>query len=337
MVSFSSQEIRQTFGIDVPYEEKYVTEEEQLKVVSRNWTSIRQLRNPSANVCIAAGKQNPAALSLIDKVTDYIGIEVMKEHIDAIRYIRNPSFFLCLAAICQPMGSVLVSYIHNIESFSDEELIKFISLADFPIIQYIPNPSEYVQMAAVLKRGSDIAFIKNPSIDVCKAAINQTPSALQYINIEVIEKFVEPFKFKSGDFCNHPDCSISDFKKRNGVSQMVMMGENSFSFRETKNIPEINFKRMKDREIAAILKKDGLALRYVPYYRRKQSLCLIAVKQNGLALEFIKHQTRKICKAALRQNGMAIVFVKKITVELWEIAACQSNEAFEYLCGFICE
>jgi hypothetical protein len=41
-----------------------------------------------------------------------------------------------------------------------------------------------------------------------------------------------------------------------------------------------------------------------------------AVKQNGLALEFVEHQTYEICLAAVKQNGLALEFVEHQTYEI---------------------
>ena len=38
-------------------------------------------------------------------------------------------------------------------------------------------------------------------------------------------------------------------------------------------------------------------------------MCLIAVKQDGLALQFVKNQTEKICLEALNQNIKAIKYI----------------------------
>lgn len=40
-------------------------------------------------------------------------------------------------------------------------------------------------------------------------------------------------------------------------------------------------------------------------------LCLLAVQQDGLALQYVKEQTESICLAAVKQNGWALEFVKE--------------------------
>jgi hypothetical protein len=47
-----------------------------------------------------------------------------------------------------------------------------------------------------------------------------------------------------------------------------------------------------------------------------QELCLEVVKQNGMALKFVKEQTPKICLEAVEQNGFALLYVKEQTPKI---------------------
>ena len=40
-------------------------------------------------------------------------------------------------------------------------------------------------------------------------------------------------------------------------------------------------------------------------------MCLLAVKQNGLLLPFVKVQTPEICLTAVKQNGYALEYVNE--------------------------
>ncbi len=55
--------------------------------------------------------------------------------------------------------------------------------------------------------------------------------------------------------------------------------------------------------------RDGLALRSIPAHEQTPELCLAAVRQNGLALEYVGHKSEAVCVVALRQNGLALKFV----------------------------
>ncbi|WP_227865670.1 hypothetical protein [Clostridioides sp. ZZV14-6045] len=64
------------------------------------------------------------------------------------------------------------------------------------------------------------------------------------------------------------------------------------------------------------LRRDGLSLKNIRWNELSLSekqifnLYIIAVRQNGLALEFIENQIDEICIEALKQNELAIRYVK---------------------------
>ena len=59
------------------------------------------------------------------------------------------------------------------------------------------------------------------------------------------------------------------------------------------------------------VKRDGYALQYVK--EQTFEMCLEAVKQNGYSLKFVKEQTHEICLEAVKQNGNALEYVKEQT------------------------
>ena len=68
------------------------------------------------------------------------------------------------------------------------------------------------------------------------------------------------------------------------------------------------------------VKQDGRTLQYV----REQTLeiCLVAVKQNGHILQYVREQTLEIILAAVKQNGYTLQYVN------WEVL---TEEEFEYI------
>lgn len=64
----------------------------------------------------------------------------------------------------------------------------------------------------------------------------------------------------------------------------------------------------------------GLDLKWIKKHQQTPEICMAAVQQNGLALEFSYIHTPEICRAAVEQNGLAIQFVDEKTQELCMIA-----------------
>ena len=55
---------------------------------------------------------------------------------------------------------------------------------------------------------------------------------------------------------------------------------------------------------------------YITDIIRRYETDLQEVKQDGLALEFVKEQTHELCLVAVQQDGQALEIVKKQTPEL---------------------
>jgi hypothetical protein len=72
----------------------------------------------------------------------------------------------------------LIQFIDN----PSEEMKQVAMVQEDPSsIQYIENPSERVQLAAVKKLGNSIRFIENPSEEVQLAAVKKNPRVIRHI------------------------------------------------------------------------------------------------------------------------------------------------------------
>lgn len=80
----------------------------------------------------------------------------------------------------------------------------------------------------------------------------------------------------------------------------------------------------------AAVRQNGLALQFVK--KQTPEICLAAVQQNGLALEFVKEQTSEICLASVKQNyGESLYFVKEQTPEICLASVQQCGYAICYV------
>ena len=59
--------------------------------------------------------------------------------------------------------------------------------------------------------------------------------------------------------------------------------------------------------------------------------CLMAVKQYGLALEYVKEQTPEICLEAVKQNGHALQYVEEQTSEMCLEAVKIDGQALRFV------
>jgi sporulation protein YlmC with PRC-barrel domain len=58
------------------------------------------------------------------------------------------------------------------------------------------------------------------------------------------------------------------------------------------------------------VKQNGMALEFVK--DQTENICMEAVKQCGFALKFVKDQTEKICIRAVKQNCSALPFINDV-------------------------
>ena len=67
------------------------------------------------------------------------------------------------------------------------------------------------------------------------------------------------------------------------------------------------------------ISRNPLCLQFIT--DQDDALCLYAVKQSGLALEFVlpEYQTEEICIAAIKQNPYAILYVAHITPAILKV------------------
>ena len=77
------------------------------------------------------------------------------------------------------------------------------------------------------------------------------------------------------------------------------------------------------------VKQYGLALEYVK--EQTSDICLEAVKQHGLALKYVKEQTPDICLEAVKRHGFALEYVKEQTPEMCLQAVKRHGFALKYV------
>jgi len=63
-------------------------------------------------------------------------------------------------------------------------------------------------------------------------------------------------------------------------------------------------------KLIAYVQKDGLLLADIPIDRRTYAVCLTAVMQTGLALQYVPVHIYELEKVAIEQNPSAIQYVK---------------------------
>ena len=101
------------------------------------------------------------------------------------------------------------------------------------------------------------------------------------------------------------------------------------------NAPRISTNVFAQDDISVInsISENGLNIQYSP--KLTPELCMLAVKQNGLALQYIPAtiQTKELCEEAVKQNGLALVYVSMglQSADIRKIAVQQNGFAIKYV------
>lgn len=70
---------------------------------------------------------------------------------------------------------------------------------------------------------------------------------------------------------------------------------------------------MQNKQNLENVKFDGMYIKNIPVEEQTEELCIEAVRNNPMALQYIHNQTEDICLEAIKKDGMALQYVKNIT------------------------
>ena len=90
----------------------------------------------------------------------------------------------------------------------------------------------------------------------------------------------------------------------------------------------LKFKDYSEEEILEAVKQNGLALQFVK--NQTEAICLAAVKEYGYALNYIKKQTEEICYEAVKKDGNALKYVEAFYPSLLKLASVYMDDYKEH-------
>lgn len=166
-----------------------------------NINTFKLIRNQTEEICKYVINQNPFMIKYIINQTDELCYQTIIKNIDCIKYITNPNSEICLYVIL--MKPEYIQYIKNpsielckLAIDKDSNLYFTIVAVDeenidlneyvfkkYPIIfSKLYYKSDSACNIALKLDGLNIRYIKDPSEDMCKIAINQNITAIEFIN-----------------------------------------------------------------------------------------------------------------------------------------------------------
>ena len=164
-------------------------------------------------------------------------------------------------------------------------------------IQYIKNPSEKVQLAAVEKNARAIQYIKNPTEKVQLVAVRKDPYVIGYIK---------------------------------NPSEKVQLA----AVKKDPLVIILHIKNPTEKVQLAAVKKDPYLIGYIKNPSEKVQLA--AVKKNPFAIGSIKNPTEKVQLAAVKLNKKAIERIKHPT-KIVELVAYGQTKVYMPKLDFVLE
>jgi len=129
------------------------TEEQQLKLISADYTKFKLIETPSFRVQRLAVRKSPSNIQYIKKPSVAIQLIAVSRAGYTIKYIKKPCEVVQISAVRNQSAS----------------------------IEYIHRPTEKVKRIAFEKNKFAFRYIKNPSRDLCRDAVHAWPPAIAYV------------------------------------------------------------------------------------------------------------------------------------------------------------
>ena len=231
-------------------------------------------------------------------------------------------------------GGLYCADIHNIFSWAKlyitEKMIFIATVELCPDSKIVKMNDKIKTDKLILKniQSIDNYFKSNP--DMCCKAIDQYNKILKYISNQTYELCLKAILLDSDnieyvkDITSEFYIELCKLAIHKNVSSIEYINKNLNGY---------------DEICMEAVKNNGLALRYIK--NKTPEICMKAVKQNDtvFVLEIINNRTilnySEICMEAVKQNGLALQFIKDISIENFtEIcmeAVKQNGLALEYI------
>lgn len=209
------------------------------------------------------------------------------------------------------------NYIQFIAEPTDEQIAIAVKQNAYAI-RHIHNQTKELVDTAINQQPSAIQFVKNPTEEQLSRCFEKDPSVIQFIGNPTYEQKVSAVSRKGGtiQFISNPDENLINLALQNNLMSL----EHVYRLLPTNRIKAIIKRQPKAvkniiDKLPVEVKKEilttyGMALRYVK--KQTEELCLLALNNNPLAIEFVQVQTPAIKRAVIdSKNTEAISKLNK--------------------------
>lgn len=216
----------------------------------------------------------------------------------------------------------------------EKEIIERVK-KDWKFLENVEHQTEAICIEAVKINGMALQYVRDQTYLVCLYAIKENAMAVQFVNWQTEDICLDAIKSNpmSLKYIKFPTLRVTHcaLELNHMVLEYVLPQYLDFSvFYRVLRQDGMLVKKLIECEDETIKKKivmyDGKTV-----FFGKEELYLIAVAQNGLALQFIKDQTFILCLIAVSRNGLALEFVQEQNEEICVAAVMQNPLALKYV------
>ena len=298
----------------------FVSGVKEKRKASKDPIDIRNIKNPSEELQLAAVKEFGDSIRHIKEPNEKVKLAAVKQSGTAIQYIKNPSkkvkkiATLALKNVKESQiqsfasGYGMIQYVTN-----PSEKLQLKAVKRYPHnLEFIKKPSEKVKLAAVQKNGYTLQYIKNPTKEIIVAAISRNGEAISYV-----KNPSESLKLKA---VSRASVAILYIKSPSELVQLKAVETDGKAIKHIKNPSE-------EVKLAAV-KEDGEAIKYIKDPSEAMKLEAATWYYN---LEYIKNPTKKMILKAYRKNTDVLNAIKNPSDELVRKALQQSLKPIKYM------
>lgn len=298
----------------------------QMKSVKEDVNNIKYINNPTEEVQKYVLDQNPKFIIYFHSKKYNDNFKYMKNYYDEIDIDYNN--FKYMKNIPKSVLFEIYNTFPDLQLYielSKEEQLEIIDNCESEPIEYMNITSEDVKLAVVKKDGLNIKYIKNPSLKIQKAAINE--------NIHSFSDIINPSKeFIQYALDNWPGV-IQYIKKPTKEQQMLVVTKYINNYRYIKN-PSPNVRRFvcqndgieyidnptKEEQMIAIKNSPFVCILHNITNPTEEAI-FASISINGYeAMKNISNPTDKMKYEAVKNCSLAISLIKKPSYELQKMA-----------------
>lgn len=178
------------------------------------------------------------------------------------------------------------------------------------LLEHIIHQTEEICLTAVRQNPDAFKFVKIQTELICIVAVRGNGMNLFHVNLlkSAKDPAINKIKTTWNDVLHKNWGVLNKIKEQmhNGITDVVHVHGNKVGLINNQTL----------QICTEAVKQNGLALQYVTHEFRTPQVCQIAVEQNEMALKYAPYQDNETCIKAVKKNGIVLQWVKEQSLNM---------------------